>query len=98
MPKGEGTGTPTVAEHLHGVLKADECLITTRSCDSQLPAISGRPLVSHDARYHFDPGSLSYRAHVGRHPAIIAGDETQSVRRQPHMAGAASHPVPEHDH
>ena len=63
----------TVAEHLHGVLKADECVITTRSCDSQLPAISGRPLVSHDARYHFDPGSLSYRSHVGRHPAIIAG-------------------------
>ena len=76
MPWGEGQELPagiTVAEHLKGALKADECLITTRSCDSQLPVISGRPLFSHDARYHFDPGSMSYRSHVGRHPAIIAG-------------------------
>ncbi len=63
----------TVAEHLHGVLRPDECVITTRSCDSQLPRISGRPMISHDARYHFDPDSLQYRSHVGRHPSIVGG-------------------------
>ena len=67
-----------VAEHLKGALKADECLITTRSCDSQLPVISGRPLFSHDARYC---GGGPLRPWVNelqvacsrRHPAIIAG-------------------------
>lgn len=33
--------------------------------------MSGRPLISHDARYHFDP--LQYRSHVGRHPEIVNG-------------------------
>ena len=63
----------TVNEYLRGVVKANQCVIVTRSCDRQLPFVQGRPMISHDARYHFDPDSMKFRGHIGRHVGITRG-------------------------
>ena len=63
----------TVNEYLRGVVKANQCVVVTRSCDRQLPFVQGRSMISHDARYHFDPESMQFRGHVGRRVGITRG-------------------------
>ena len=58
---------------LREVAKPNECVILSRSSDRGMPEVRGRLMLTQDARYHFDPDSMQYRDHVGRHPGIIFG-------------------------
>ena len=66
-------GNLTIDEFLREVAKPNESVILLRSSDSGLPEVRGRPLLTQDAGYHFDPDSMQYRDHVGHHPGIICG-------------------------
>ena len=84
----------TVNEYLRGVVKANQCVIVTRSCDRQLPFVQGRPMISHDARYHFDPESMQFRDHVEPTRWDHQGfAEAQELAWQHGVAGRADHAV-----